>query len=358
MTIVLKRQPSGLEIIGNALAQVVEKKNEQAQQAKNMDAMAAVYDKLYNPGAGQNATPSQGASSYSFNPVDLSNPSNIKQTMGGANQNQNALTQPVSQQFPMPQSTTPGRNPFRTVQEIMKSNPNVSLSSVLPMAMQWEQEQKTKDQQTLKRDQASKAIAQINQAILEGKPASAIAMSALQYENITGNPLDKHIVPYVFPSWKGTFAPNGDFVQQNVNGDVRSSGNYAKPELPYDAKGGFVYSKKTGEVSYTKPTADRSALYDNNRYKADSVNHNAWLKSNAMAIMSGALSAEDSPFWPSIVAHLSGRNQQQMQPPQQDSSDPIGQWITNVRMSGGSPEQIKQKLRENGYGDRYDSWVW
>jgi hypothetical protein len=40
------------------------------------------------------------------------------------------------------------------------------------------------------------------------------------------------------------------------------------------------------------------------------------------------------------------------------SVDPIGKAIDKARMAGYSPEEIKQKLRDKKYGDKYDSWVW
>lgn len=36
----------------------------------------------------------------------------------------------------------------------------------------------------------------------------------------------------------------------------------------------------------------------------------------------------------------------------------IGSWINQVRQAGATPEAIKAKLREQGYGDTYDSWIW
>ena len=44
--------------------------------------------------------------------------------------------------------------------------------------------------------------------------------------------------------------------------------------------------------------------------------------------------------------------------PTQQSGDPVGAWITKARTEGHSPEEIKQELRNKGYGSRYDSWVW
>jgi len=40
------------------------------------------------------------------------------------------------------------------------------------------------------------------------------------------------------------------------------------------------------------------------------------------------------------------------------NNDPVGQWIRSSYAAGAKKEQIQQKLREKGYGDTYDSWLY
>jgi len=49
-------------------------------------------------------------------------------------------------------------------------------------------------------------------------------------------------------------------------------------------------------------------------------------------------------------------NNSTQQPSQEQAA--VGELINKARMNGASPEAIKQALRDKGYNDMYDSWVW
>lgn len=55
---------------------------------------------------------------------------------------------------------------------------------------------------------------------------------------------------------------------------------------------------------------------------------------------------------------IGNTDQQQAQGQSQGTGDAVGDWINEAYKRGYTKEQIQAKLREKGYGDKYDSWLW
>jgi hypothetical protein len=379
----LQRQPSGLEIIGNALAGVLQKKQEQQQQQKNIEAMSNVYDSLYNN------TPKP---SYSFDPnkFSITNPNNVQSSLSqyltGVDPNQSVLTKPVNQIMPMPQSSTPGRNPYAAVLSVLKNNPNINPSMVLPIAMQWEQEKKAESQKTINQAKMQNALSRVQQAIAAGKSGSEIALAALQAGNEAGQNIDTNYMNMILKPMQKDFgfkdtggsiigyeySQNGGFkpvtaIPKEASPESRLSAETAK--YTHDTpSGSSKLSAQTQLQVHSTPsgTAILNAGQKNKTSKELSDGDRAVLKhfENTYKYDGKDLDRngpENDPLYPryqAIMGRLANQGIQQGNANQAGNNDQVADWINKARMAGAEPEQIKQKLRERGYGDTYDSYVW
>lgn len=261
MAIILQQPPSGLEILGNTLAGLMQKKREQEQQAKAVGAMEQIYDSLYN-NSGQTAKapyqPNFGTSDLGATPTmqnitgQAFNPSaGLLQAGSSALQAWQAPALSLGPQASFDMNATLGRNPFRAVKSAVAGG--VPLATVLPMALQWDQEQKAEAKKTIDLERARNAILRMKSSpnltaldqarlMLDAgiDPASAIKTAAAPTNQ-----------------WEDRQHPSGLWYQRNkTTGEIKVVSK-PKDQKSIGSASWGTYDANTGQPIYLAPKVGR-----------------------------------------------------------------------------------------------------
>jgi hypothetical protein len=241
-------------------------------------------------------------------------------------------------------------NPYANLGPLIKKG--IPVNTLLSLAQHSDQERKTKADKIITQEKIKNAVLRLGQAKTP-QEAAGIAMES-----------------GIDPKWASMMVPerskysmvntqNGTLLLVDQNGNVRNVGNFAKPEKPespFKSGNGMIFDSRSGQVVYTKPTTDKSAAQQTSEFKALAVAHNQWMKNNAMKIMSGEITEENSPYWGRMVAHLEGGQASGQQTQQVDNSLPA-QYIRQAKAEGKTKDEIINNLHSKGITE-YDSYVW